>query len=72
MPRTGIWLAVRRQLLGYKLDDKHIEQDAVMALACAVSEIRRNPPGGLTSVPFDAYATGDPPIAPDWVHEPYQ
>lgn len=72
MPRTGIWLAVRRQLLGYKLDDKHIEQDAVMALACAVSEIRRNPPGGLTSVPFDAYATGDPPIAPDWVHTPYE
>ena len=56
-PRSGLWLVVRRQLLGYKLDDRAIEQDAVMALACAVAEIRRIPVGGVESVDFDAFAT---------------
>jgi hypothetical protein len=36
LPRHGIWLQVRRQLLGYKLDDKKLETDLVMALALAV------------------------------------
>lgn len=36
LPRGGLWNDVRRQLLGYKLDDKKIEQDAVMTLAIAV------------------------------------
>jgi hypothetical protein len=40
LPRTGIWLKVRRQLLGYKLEDRGIEQDAVMALVCAVYLLR--------------------------------
>lgn len=56
LPRSGLWLVVRRQLLGYKLDDKNIEQDAVMALACLIAEGRRNPPDGAESVPFDSYA----------------
>ena len=43
LPRTGIWLRVRRQLLGYKLEDRGIEQDAVMALVCAVFLLRRAP-----------------------------
>jgi len=42
-PASGKWLGLRRQLLGYKLDDKKIEQDAVMALAVAVDVARRNP-----------------------------
>lgn len=43
MPREGLWLVLRRQLLGYRLDDKKIEQDAVMALAVAWDVVRRNP-----------------------------
>lgn len=54
MPRSGKWLVVRRQLLGYKIDDRNIEQDAVMALACAVAEIRRTPAGAnATETDFD-------------------
>jgi hypothetical protein len=41
-PRTGIWMQLRRQLLAYKLDDKKLEQDAVMALAVAVRHALRN------------------------------
>ncbi len=52
LPREGIWLQVRRQLLGYKLDDRGIEQDAVMALVCAVYLLRRSA-DGQGSVPFD-------------------
>jgi hypothetical protein len=44
LPRKGsVWPQVRRQLLGYKLDDKKIEQDAVMTLAMAVHHASRNP-----------------------------
>ena len=43
LPADGIWRDVRRQLLGYKLDDKKIEQDAVMTLAMAVRRAIRNP-----------------------------
>lgn len=51
-PRTGLWLQLRRQLLGYKIRDRKIEQDAVMALACAISEAKRAAVGGHDSVPF--------------------
>lgn len=53
LPAEGIWLQVRKQLLGYKLEDRGIEQDAVMALVCAVWLIRRAPADGKGSVPFD-------------------
>lgn len=53
LPRTGIWNSVRKQLLGYKLEDRGIEQDAVMALVCAVYLLRRAPTDGQSSVPFD-------------------
>jgi len=43
LPRKGVWMEVRRQLLGYKLDDKKLETDAVMALALAVRHATRNP-----------------------------
>lgn len=43
MPRHGLWLALRRQLLGYRLEDKKLETDAVMALAVAWSECQRQP-----------------------------
>jgi hypothetical protein len=64
MPRSGIWLEVRRQLLGYKLDDGNIETDAVMALAVAVSVIRTLSPGQEASTPFNAFDIGVPVIAP--------
>jgi hypothetical protein len=34
-PRSGIWLELRRQLLGYRLPDRGLATDAVMALAVA-------------------------------------
>jgi len=40
-PKTGIWLELRRQLLGYKLEDRKLETDAVMALAVAVRHATR-------------------------------
>lgn len=64
MPRSGVWLIVRRQLLGYKIDDKNIEQDAVMALACAVAVIKTQRPGAEASSPFDALAVGGPKVIP--------
>jgi hypothetical protein len=54
LPREGLWLQVRKQLLAYRLDDRKIEQDAVMALVCAVYLLRRTPMDGSLSVPFDA------------------
>lgn len=43
MPRTpgSDWLIGRRELAGYKLLDRSIQQDFVMALACVVKAIRR-------------------------------
>jgi hypothetical protein len=55
LPRQGKWLGVRRQLLGYKLDDRKIEQDAVMALAVAVDVARRNPGASSSAVGFDYF-----------------
>lgn len=53
LPREGVWLQVRKQLLGYRLEDRKLEQDAVMALVCAVHLLRRTPVDGDTSQPFD-------------------
>lgn len=41
-PKSGIWLELRRQLLGYKLEDRNLETDAVMALAVAVRHAMRS------------------------------
>jgi len=58
-PRTGPWLTLRRQLLGYRLDDKKLSTDAVMALAVAWSMVKfmpsRNP-----SRPFDYFGVAPP------------
>lgn len=73
MPRVGVWLAVRRQLLGYKLDDRAIEQDAVMALACIVAEVKRTPTGDSgVVVAFDAFAVDAPPAMLEWTKQPYR
>lgn len=57
LPNTGIWRKVRRQLLGYKLEDRGIEQDAVMALVCAVHLLRVAHTSETTAAPFDMDGT---------------
>jgi len=53
LPRGGIWETVRRQLLGYKLDDKNIEQDFVMSLAMGVRHASRNSLSTLSNPTFE-------------------
>ena len=52
----GKWLGVRRQLLGYKLDDRKIEQDAVMALAVAVDVAKETRAPSSDAVGFDYFS----------------
>lgn len=61
-PREGVWLDLRRQLIAYMLDDRRIEQDAVMALACAVKQVMRQMYGARHVAPFDFWSV--PPPAP--------
>jgi hypothetical protein len=71
MPRSGLWLRVRRQLLGYKLEDRKIEQDAVMALACAVSEVRRTRSPLAEAVTFNPFLPDSSvPPTPRWTIPP--
>lgn len=69
LPRHGLWLQLRRELAGYKLADRSIVQDAVMALVCAVSEARRSPgEGAQQSVSFNPYEPDDAvPARAVWV-----
>lgn len=53
LPKEGIWTQVRRQLLAYKEQDRGLEQDAVMALVCAIFLVRRAPADGQDRVSFD-------------------
>jgi hypothetical protein len=53
LPKEGAWLQVRKQLLGYRLEDRKIEQDAVMALVCAVNLLRRTSVDGAQSIVLD-------------------
>jgi hypothetical protein len=55
LPRKGAWMELRRQLLGYKLDDKKLETDAVMALALAVRHSTRNPSNPLEKPHFSYF-----------------
>jgi hypothetical protein len=61
-PRSGPWLELRRQLLGYIIEDRKIEQDAVMALAVAVKQIMRQMAGALDEAPFDFWGEGGEPV----------
>jgi hypothetical protein len=56
-PRSGPWLVLRRQLLGYRLDDRKLSTDAVMALAVAVKMANLNPVGSQPSAPFDYFGS---------------
>ena len=55
----GPWDELRRQLLIYKLDDKKLEQDAVMALAIAVRHALRNPEKGVENPSFTYFGASD-------------
>jgi hypothetical protein len=73
MPRTGIWLKVRRQLLGYKLDDRAIEQDAVMALAVAVAQMKRVDSDAWKPVKWDWRLSRQPvPAENSWLDTPFR
>ena len=56
-PKSGVWLELRKQLLAYRLDDKNLKTDAVMALAVAIRQLVRHASqaGWASSMPFDAY-----------------
>jgi hypothetical protein len=58
-PKTGVWLRLRRQLLSYKLDDKKLEQDAVMALAIALRHAVRNSSDHLETPTFNYFGGSD-------------
>jgi hypothetical protein len=56
LPRSGsFWPQLRRQLLGYKRDDKKIEQDGVMTLALAVHHASRNQSDPLSNPTLDFF-----------------
>jgi hypothetical protein len=69
LPRSGKWLELRRQLLGYRLDDKGLDTDAVMALAIAVWLLDLTPNGSVGAMPFDYFHSShgvipsEPPMA---------
>ena len=70
-PRRGPWLDLRRQLLGYRYEDKKLETDAVMALAVAIRQVTLSPAGGRETI-FDYFGGGSPEfkrerkLSPDW------
>lgn len=58
LPHEGIWQQVRRQLLNYREKTSNArEDDAVMALVCAVHLIKRTPLDGATSQPLNLSVT---------------
>lgn len=59
LPIGGAWDELRRQLLIYKLDDKKLEQDAVMALAIAVRHALRNPEKPVNDPVFTYFGVSD-------------
>jgi hypothetical protein len=58
-PAGNTWDELRRQLLTYKLDDKKLEQDAVMALAIAVRHALRNPERAIENPAFTYFGASD-------------
>lgn len=58
-PREGNWMQLRKQLLGYKIDDRKLETDAVMALAVAVRHATRNPEKPVENPAFSYYGVSE-------------
>jgi hypothetical protein len=59
LPRTGVWSELRRQILGYKLEDKKLETDLLMALALAVRHATRNPTNPVAHPRFSYFGGSD-------------
>lgn len=59
IPRGQPWDDLRRQLLSYKLNDKKLETDAVMALALAAWYAARNPEKPVKDPVFTYYGASD-------------
>ena len=59
LPSGRVWDELRRQLLTYKLEDKKLEQDAVMALAIAVRQALRNPERAVENPVFTYFGVSD-------------
>ena len=53
LPQSGPWLILYRQLLAYKLNDRKLDTDAVMALMLAVRMAGRTIYGDNRALPFD-------------------
>ena len=53
LPLDGFWTEVFDQVMNYVLEDRAVEQDAVMALVCAVSLLDIAPAEGTDSTPLD-------------------
>jgi hypothetical protein len=54
-PKAGPWLELRRQLLSYRLDDRNLRTDAVMALAVAVKQLVSGSASLADSAPSQAF-----------------
>ena len=65
-PRSGVWLDLRKQLLAYRLDDRKIAQDAVMALCVAVKQFMRSPLEADDYAPFDFFTDADEAEKLNW------
>jgi Terminase RNaseH-like domain len=66
-PREGVWLDLRRQLLGFRIEDPARTQhdDAVMALAIAVRMLLSRPDESAESVPFAFFGQNESEEIPE-------
>jgi hypothetical protein len=64
LPQTDEWLLLRRQLLAYKLADRKLDTDAVMALMLAVKMASRSIYGDGRPLPFDYFGENIPSRVP--------
>jgi hypothetical protein len=64
LPQDGEWLLLRRQLLAYKLADRKLDTDAVMALMLAVRMATRSIYGDARALPFDYFGENIPSRVP--------
>lgn len=64
LPQSGEWLLLRRQLLAYKLADRKLDTDAVMALMLAVKMAARSIYGDGRPLSFDYFGENIPSRVP--------
>lgn len=59
LPRNGAWAELRRQLLGYKLDDSKLDTDGVMTLAMAAWHASRRSDSPVDNATFSYFGGSD-------------